>query len=162
MIKRVKATKVGDVFEVKISDTEKKYMQYVISDLTDLNSDIVRGFKKVYDICENPKIEDVVSDDVEFYAHCDSRYGIKIELWKLYGNSQNVGDPLSILFRDTSDHGNIISDSWYVWYPNGEHIHVPRNSKLLRNSHIGGVFPSKMIYERMKNGHFNMVYPRYE
>ena len=31
MIKRVKATKVGDVFEVKISDTEKKYMQYVAS-----------------------------------------------------------------------------------------------------------------------------------
>ena len=36
MIKRVKATKIGDVFEVKISDTEKRYMQYVISDTTNL------------------------------------------------------------------------------------------------------------------------------
>ena len=33
MIKRVKATKIGDVFEVKISDTEKRYMQYVVSDM---------------------------------------------------------------------------------------------------------------------------------
>ena len=29
MIKRVKATKVGDVFEVNVSETEKKYMQYI-------------------------------------------------------------------------------------------------------------------------------------
>ena len=46
MIKRVKATKVGDVFEVKISDTEKKYMQYIASDISQLNSDVVRCLKK--------------------------------------------------------------------------------------------------------------------
>ena len=154
MIKRVKVTKIGDVFEVKISDTEKKYMQYVVSDLTELNSDVVRGFKKTYGVHENPKIEEIVSDDVDFYAHCDSRFGIKTALWTLYGNSQDIGDASSILFRDTSDHGNVMSYNWYVWHPNEEHLHVSVDSELLRKSHIGGVFPSKMIYERIKNGFF--------
>ena len=54
MVKRVKATKIGDVFEVIISDTEKKYMQYVVSDLTQLNSDVVRVFSKIYLIHEEP------------------------------------------------------------------------------------------------------------
>lgn len=54
MLKRVKATKIGDVFEVIISDTEKKYMQYVVSDLTQLNSDVVRVFSKIYLIHEEP------------------------------------------------------------------------------------------------------------
>lgn len=54
MIKRVKVTKIGDVFEVKFSDTEKKYMQYIASDLTCLNSDVVRGFSKVYTINVSP------------------------------------------------------------------------------------------------------------
>ena len=30
MVKRVKNTKIGDVFEVKISDTEKKYMKLLL------------------------------------------------------------------------------------------------------------------------------------
>ena len=56
MIKRVKATKVGDVFEVKISDTQKKYMQYIASDLTQLNSDVLRIFKHIYQINETPTL----------------------------------------------------------------------------------------------------------
>ena len=41
-------TKIGDVFSVKIDDNRKKYFQFVISDLTQLNSDVIRAFKKVY------------------------------------------------------------------------------------------------------------------
>ena len=44
MAKRV-ITKIGDVFCVKF-DTSKKYLQYIGRDLTQLNSDIVRAFKK--------------------------------------------------------------------------------------------------------------------
>lgn len=60
MIKRVKVTKIGDVFEVKISDTEKKYMQCIASDLTQLNSDVLRIFKHVYQINETPALEKLV------------------------------------------------------------------------------------------------------
>ena len=38
--------KIGDVFVVKVDDKSKKYFQYIISDLTQLNSDVIRAFKK--------------------------------------------------------------------------------------------------------------------
>ncbi len=162
MIKRVKATKVGDVFEVIISDTEKKYMQYIASDLTCLNSDVVRGFTKIYAINEKPKLEEIVSDKVDFYAHCDSRAGIKMETWTLYGNTDNVGDMKNLIFMVSRDNGAVLSDQWYIWHINEEMQWVSRESRLLRCANYGDVFPYKMIYERIKNGFFNMVYPRYE
>lgn len=45
MAKRV-VTKIGDIFSVPISDKEKRYMQLIAFDLTQLNSDVVRIFKK--------------------------------------------------------------------------------------------------------------------
>ena len=111
MVKRVKATKIGDVFEVKISDTEKKYMQYIASDLTCLNSDVVRGFLKTYDIADKPSLDEIVSDDVDFYAHCDSRAGIKMEYWTLYGNNQDVGNVRNVTFRGTNEFGDRISEN---------------------------------------------------
>ena len=162
MIKRVKATKVGDIFEVKISDTEKKYMQYIASDLTQLNSDVVRGFKKNYNVDTKPSIEEIVSDGVDFYAHCDSRHGIRMEYWTLYGNTQDVGNVQNAIFRCSDDHGDGISFRWYIWHINENTIRVENKDSRLRESYYGVVYPAKMIYERIKNGFFDMVYPRYE
>lgn len=50
MTKRVKSTKVGDIFEFVINSEEKRYLQYVISDMSQLNSDVVRVFKKIPNI----------------------------------------------------------------------------------------------------------------
>ncbi len=41
-------TKVGDVFSVKLDNEVKKYFQLIAFDLTQLNSDVIRAFKKVY------------------------------------------------------------------------------------------------------------------
>ena len=38
-------TRIGDVFSVKMDNNKKKYLQYVISDLTQLNSDVMKIFK---------------------------------------------------------------------------------------------------------------------
>lgn len=46
MALRIKATKIGDIFDFVISEIEKRYMQCVISDMTGLNSDVIRVFKK--------------------------------------------------------------------------------------------------------------------
>ena len=45
-------TKVGDVFSVKLDNEVKKYFQLIAFDLTQLNSDVIRAFKKVYPIHE--------------------------------------------------------------------------------------------------------------
>ena len=59
MIKRAKATNVGDIFEVKVSDIGKKYMQYIANDLSQLNSDVVRGFSKIYNIEAKPSLQEI-------------------------------------------------------------------------------------------------------
>ena len=163
MIKRVKATKVGDVFEVKISDTQKKYMQYIASDLTQLNSDVVRGFAKKYKIEEKPTLEEIVFDKVEFYAHCDSRHGIRMEYWTLYGNSPDVGDVNEPIFRSTNDDNRVvISYNWYIWHINGEFMHVRNDDPRLKKAYYGPVFAAKHIYERVIDGYMGGYDPQYE
>lgn len=54
-------TKIGDVFEVKLDENTKKYFQYVANDLTQLNSDVIRAFKKKYPVDESPDLKDVVA-----------------------------------------------------------------------------------------------------
>ena len=53
-------TRVGDVFSVKISENEKKYIQYIGSDLTHLNSSEIRVFSETYQLDEKPDMEAVV------------------------------------------------------------------------------------------------------
>ena len=40
-------TKLGDIFCVKIDENNKKYFQYIANDLTQLNSDVIRAFKRI-------------------------------------------------------------------------------------------------------------------
>lgn len=163
MIKRVKATKIGDVFEVKISETEKRYMQYVISDMTNLNSDVVRAFKKKYPITEKPDINEIVKDEVLFYAHCDSKSGIKMEYWTLYGNTADVGDTDNIMFRIPAEHEVEVSFQWWIWHVNNEHQYVGKLNDNQKNIDIGPIFPVKSIlYRVIHDGAIYGKYPRCE
>lgn len=68
MLKRIKNTVIGDVFCAKIDENHKKYLQYIVSDLTQLNSDVIRAFKKSYPIDANPDLSEIVTGEVDFYA----------------------------------------------------------------------------------------------
>ena len=61
-------TKVGDVFSVKLDNEVKKYFQLIAFDLTQLNSDVIRAFKKVYPIHATPTLLDIVNDDKFTYV----------------------------------------------------------------------------------------------
>ena len=163
MIKRVKATKVGDVFEVKISDREKRYMQYVVSDLTQLNSDVLRIFKHVYQINETPTLEKIVKDDIDYYTHGDSKFGIKMEAWTLYGNISDVGDYSNVWFKGKRDYTDVKnSNDWYVWKIGGDHISVNFEKTKELKAHLGLVNPYKSILYRIKTGHEEGVFSNYE
>ena len=49
MIERNKriVTKIGDIFQIKVDDIHAKYFQYIANDKTELNSDVIRVFKKI-------------------------------------------------------------------------------------------------------------------
>ena len=126
MIKRVN-TKIGDIFSVKISENSKKYFQLIAFDLTQLNSDVIRAFKTEYPINSSPEVLEIVNGEVEFYAHCVTKWGVKLGYWDKYNKTTEIGKIDHILFRDTNDYGYKagdepikISNNWYVWKINDE------------------------------------------
>ncbi len=75
-----KNTKIGDIFVVKVDNDKKKYFQLIAFDLTQLNSDVIRSFKKVYPLEADIDLLEIVNGEVEFYAHCVTKFGLKMNL----------------------------------------------------------------------------------
>lgn len=77
MTKRI-VTKIGDVFCAEIDNRIKRYFQYIVNDMEQLNSSVIRVFKTHYPMEHKPVCDEVVKDEVEFYAHTVLRAGILI------------------------------------------------------------------------------------
>jgi len=77
MIKRIPPTKIGDIFEIKTIRNTKRYFQYVANDLYQLNSAVVRVFKREFPLEYVPVAEEIVNDDMDFYAHILLKTGLK-------------------------------------------------------------------------------------
>jgi hypothetical protein len=158
-------TKIGDIFSVKVSDAEKKYFQLIAFDLTMLNSDAIRAFKTKYPVDKTPELEQIVRDEVEFYAHCVTKAGLKMGLWDKVGNIADTGKTDQILFRGTNDYINkhiMISKDWWIWKINEEKEHVGILEGENRKSEIGVVVTPMDIVDRMRTGKYNFKYPGFE
>lgn len=156
-------TKIGDVFSVKIDDNNKKYFQYIVSDLTQLNSDVIRAFKKVYPINASPDLSEIVNGEVEFYAHCVTKLGLKMGYWESVGNISNVGNFDNVLFRSSGDNPQTrVSQNWWVWKINEEQKPVGKLIGENRKAEIGSVIPPDSIVHRMQTGKYDFVYPEFE
>ena len=163
-------TKIGDVFSVEIDDNSKKYFQLVAFDLMQLNGDVIRAFKKTYPISANPELSEIVGGEVEFYAHCVTKFGLKMNLWEKVVNSSTVGKTDDILFRGSNDSGSKVgeenvevSDKWYVWRINDKDFtHVGKLKGENRKAEIGIVVNPYDVVERIKTGKYSFFYPSYE
>lgn len=102
MAKRV-YTKKGDVYEIRIDETSKKYMQFIGSDWNQLNSDTFRVYKKIYPIDATPSLEEILSDTPDFFVHSFASGGIKDGIWSLAYRCKDVGDTRGIKFRTAHD-----------------------------------------------------------
>ena len=153
-------TKIGDVFSANVDSDTKKYFQYIVSDLTQLNSDVIRVFEKVYSINANPDLLEIVNGEVEFYAHCITKLGLKMGYWKSVGNITNVGNFDNVLFRSSGDSPQTrISQNWWVWKINEEQKSVGKLEGENRKSEIGSVIPPDSIVHRIQKGMYDFVYP---
>lgn len=156
-------TKIGDVFFAKINDNSKKYLQYIVNDLTQLNSDVIRVFKKVYHIDDNPDLSEIINKEIDFYAHCVTKWGVKLGYWHKVGNIDNVGE-LNVLFRSIGDEGNQqmkISQNWWIWKINENQRRVGKLEGENQKAEIGSVIPPDSIVHRMQTGEYDFVYPGY-
>lgn len=153
--------KTGDVFSAVLDDAHKKYFQYVGLDRTQLNSEVIRVFKKTYLINEQPDLQDVVSDKIDFYAHAVIKWGIKMKLWEKVGKASIV-DEIDVLFRSSLDYGNPqikVSTNWRIWKINEPFIKVSELKGDYQKAEIGIVVSPPDIVQRMRTGKYNFVYP---
>lgn len=162
-------TKIGDVFSVELDYGSKKYFQLIAYDKTQLNSDVIRAFKTVYPCGFKPNLLDIVNDDIDFYAHCVTKFGVKMRLWEKIGNIVEVGDFSKILFRDTSDYGVAkdeeiikLSHNWYIWHINEEFTDVGNLEGENRKAEIGVIINPYSIVNRIKTGFYDFIYPQLE
>jgi hypothetical protein len=163
-------TKIGDVFSVKIDDNRKKYFQLIAFDLTQLNSDVIRVFKTKYTMDETPNLSEIINGEVEFYAHCVTKWGIKLGYWEKVGNITEVGQLNHILFRDTNDYGCKVgeepvkvSNNWHIWRINDvDFTHVGKLTGENRKAEIGVVMDAESIVNRIRTGGYDFkFYPGY-
>jgi len=169
MAKRV-ITKVGDIFFVELDTGNKKYFQYVANDLTQLNSDVIRVFKKEYPLKEHINYSELLSGEIDFHAHTMINIGVKLNFFYQEGKHDVFPDIRDIIFKDTNDYGHKageepvkISNNWYIWRINDEKFTwVGKLKRENRKAEIGIVIPPYAIAERIKTGKFNFVYPDFE
>lgn len=154
MAKRI-ITKIGDIFSVALNNGNQRFFQYIANDYSQLNSSVIRVFKKEYPAEYEINPEEVVNDKVDFYAHAILKFGIIEGVWHKVGKCPNVGDTGNILFRmyrsDAVDHKNRIWEAWFI--NNDERFDIGVLSESFRNrSDIGLVFPAKDIVGRIRDG----------
>ena len=139
-----------------MDDEHKRYFQYIISDLTCLNSDVIRVFKKVYSIDEEPELSEIVKGEVDFYSHCMTSAGIKRGLWEKVGNIKEVGEIEHIVFKCKMDYTREdIEDDWRIWRINQDIIRVGvLNDELKKSSFLGSVFTPENIINKLKTGRY--------
>jgi hypothetical protein len=155
-------TKIGDIFEVWVDEDMSKYFQLIAFDMTQLNSDVVRVFKKKFSSKSSPVLIELVDSEIEFYAHCITGLGIDLGYWKLIGNVTSIGST-DILFRDTNDdYKNEISNDCWVWKVNGRSKNVGKLKGKNRKAEIGIVVNPNSLVHRIRTGDYNFVYPGFE
>lgn len=162
MAKRV-YTKKGDIYEIRIDKTSKRYMQFIGSDWNQLNSDTFRVYKKIYPIEAVPSLEEIFSDTPDFYVHSYASGGIKDGLWSLAYRCKDVGDTSGIKFATYDDlelpEANIYR-GWRLWYfsePVTETSWFHRGDDKpsdWENADKGGVMPTSWLYNKIKYGKF--------
>lgn len=159
-------TKIGDVFSVSLGDGTKKYIQYIANDLTQLNSDVIRGFRKAFPLDDHPTVREVISDEVMFYSHTMVSLGVKMGLWEKVGKSEEPVDFGHIMFRNTEQYGRAIngpiitvSDKWYIWQVGKEFQYIGRLEGKYKNAYPGLVINPNGIIELLKGNKYPPLYP---
>jgi hypothetical protein len=162
--------KIGDIFSVKINDERKKYFQTIAIDSTQLSSSVIRAFKEEYKLSDSPALSEVIKGEVQFYAHCSTKLGVKLNFWEKVGNVPEVGKIDHIVFRDTMDYGRKLGEEpvrvsarWFIWRINDSGFtSVGKLEGKYKDAEIGLVINPESIVYRMRTGDYDFpFYPGY-
>lgn len=156
-------TKIGDLFCVEIDNQYKRFFQYFANDMTQLNSSVIRVFKKKYPMDYVPLPEEITQDEVDFYAHTVLKIGIIEGAWYKIGKSKDIGDIDIPTFRKFADEDIVeISEKWYVWKIGEPLKYVGKLPPKYYEAENGFVKPYNEIITRIRTGQYAYFFPKYK
>lgn len=159
-------TKIGNVFCVEFGDGTKGYFQYIANDMEQLNSSVIRVFKTHYPVELSLKIDDIVTDEIDFYAHTVLRPAIADGLCYKFGKSTNIGQAglnTAYFACDIETEFDAIRifrfvnplKKWYIWKVNNPKKFTGSLKGInCENLEYGGVIPFEWIRVRMIRGYY--------
>ena len=156
MAKRI-VTKIGNIFCIEIDNQYKRYFQYVANDMSELNSSVIRMFKRQYPMDYISQIDEIVNDEIDFYTHLILRSGIAENVWYKVGKLSELGDTEHIMFRMVGNPESIKnnkSDDWYVWRINCECFRIGILTDEYRKAYpyVGSAFSYISMLEKIRTG----------
>lgn len=154
----------GDIFEVTLSDSKRGYFQLLMTDETQLSSEVVRAFDFVCDSNETIQAKDLVKHPVKFHTHVDIKLGTRLGIWEKIDNFKIEDDFQPPWFRASDDYGDPeirISKRWYVWQAGIREKKVRRLSKDQTLFDIGVLIAPAEIVQMIETGKSDYFYPGY-
>lgn len=156
-------TKIGNVFCVEMDGRYKCFFQYIANDIEQLNSSVIRVFRKRYPMDYKPDMDEIVAGEVAFYAHTILRAGIANGIWYKVGKTSDIGQKEleDVIFGTT---GKIRSDvqedvdpreNWRIWDLNGHELrHTRLPESIKENVEVGCVLSYLCILDRIRYGYY--------
>lgn len=169
MAKRIRVNK-GDVFKADLGNGKAKYLQYVMLDPAEMNSEVIRVFSYSGSPDEEPNLKEIVASEIEFYAHVVVKWGVQMELWEKVGNIAIEKDFVPPFFRSVPLYEKYIidgkiqfceTDDWVAWQAGqsfDDRKPIGKLTEATRKYFLGGVIPPMEIIERMKMKKYSWSY----
>ena len=151
----------GSIF-CTVRNNQKRFFQYVGSDLSQLNSDVIGIFRRNYTHNEFPNVARFLDDTYEYVLHTTISLGKRMCGWEYLGETSEPHKIDDVLFVTQHSHplfyrvGEPIDGGWRIWKMNEDAavISYHPNGKLTN----GMVFPPYSIEELLFDTGFDEFY----
>jgi hypothetical protein len=165
-------TKLGDLFEVPLSNQTKAVFQYVANDSAQLGADVIQVSKRRWaaETDALPLINDLRDDfRTDFFLHTTLKLGLRDGSWTKIGALPCTSEYLSVWFKDCADYGFgtsvTTSNRWRIFQINRPIVHEgPVPTSELPKEHLldelGYMFPTACVRHRIEFGVYRGFHPQ--
>lgn len=145
----------GDIFEVVLSNGNRRYFQFLYKDDNYMAGHVIRAFTFLQENDENINLQNLALSSIQFITHTRVFEGLKDKLWNKIGNiplENNFDFPI---FRQTNDVSSQVkkSTNWFIWQ------YDPENRKYIGELTdeycklpVSSIFPPSAIVEWLETG----------
>ncbi len=160
MIKRIRS---GDIFEVKLKNGEKRFVQFIYIDRYNLGTDLIRCLNYFdYKVAlSQDSVNQLISQNFLFYAYTSIKAGLGRKVFNFITNVQIESDFESPIFRSCGDIGPNVGKS-YNWYiiKNSTTKKIGELTEEYKNLPTTHIMSPENIVKILENGYkdFNLPY----